>query len=124
MSKSDPESAIFMEDNEQDVNSKIKKAFCPPQQVQDNPCMEYAKHIVLPWNRKLEVKRKEENGGNVTYTTFEQLASAYETGELHPADFKPALARGLNDILQPVRDHFKQDEHAAALLKKVRNMKK
>jgi tyrosyl-tRNA synthetase len=31
MSKSDPNSAIFMEDSEIDVNSKIKKAFCPPQ---------------------------------------------------------------------------------------------
>lgn len=30
MSKSDPNSAIFMEDSEGDVNVKIKKAFCPP----------------------------------------------------------------------------------------------
>ena len=30
MSKSDPSSAIFMEDSEADVNTKIKKAFCPP----------------------------------------------------------------------------------------------
>jgi tyrosyl-tRNA synthetase len=31
MSKSDPHSAIFMEDSEADVNTKIKKAYCPPQ---------------------------------------------------------------------------------------------
>lgn len=30
MSKSDPNSAIFMEDSEAEVNTKIKKAFCPP----------------------------------------------------------------------------------------------
>ena len=35
MSKSDPESAIFMEDSEQEVNTKIKKAFCPPNQVRE-----------------------------------------------------------------------------------------
>ncbi len=29
MSKSDPESAIFMEDTEADIKNKIKKAFCP-----------------------------------------------------------------------------------------------
>ncbi len=29
MSKSDPDSAIFMEDSVEDVNRKIKKAFCP-----------------------------------------------------------------------------------------------
>ncbi len=31
MSKSDPNSAIFMEDTEQEVKTKIKRAFCPPQ---------------------------------------------------------------------------------------------
>ncbi len=31
MSKSDPNSAIFMEDSEQEVKTKIKKAYCPPQ---------------------------------------------------------------------------------------------
>jgi hypothetical protein len=31
MSKSDPNSAIFMEDSEAEVNVKIKKAYCPPQ---------------------------------------------------------------------------------------------
>lgn len=30
MSKSHPDSAIFMEDTEEDVNRKMKKAFCPP----------------------------------------------------------------------------------------------
>ena len=33
MSKSDPESAIFMEDSAEDVKKKIKKAFCPPEVV-------------------------------------------------------------------------------------------
>jgi tyrosyl-tRNA synthetase len=31
MSKSDPDSAIFMEDAAEDVRRKIKKAYCPPQ---------------------------------------------------------------------------------------------
>lgn len=30
MSKSDPASAIFMEDSAAEVKTKIKKAFCPP----------------------------------------------------------------------------------------------
>jgi tyrosyl-tRNA synthetase len=30
MSKSDPNSAIFMEDSEAEVRTKIKKAYCPP----------------------------------------------------------------------------------------------
>ena len=31
MSKSDPNSAIFMEDSDAEVSTKIKKAYCPPQ---------------------------------------------------------------------------------------------
>ena len=37
MSKSDPDSAIFMEDTIEDVNRKIRKAFCPEKIVKDNP---------------------------------------------------------------------------------------
>ena len=54
MSKSDPNSAIFMEDSAEDVVKKIKKAFCPPQEIYNkegeimNPIIDYAKHIVLP----------------------------------------------------------------------------
>lgn len=65
MSKSDPDSAIFMEDSAADVKSKIKKAFCPPGVVENNPCIEYVRAIVLPWHGKLEITRSEENGGNV-----------------------------------------------------------
>lgn len=64
MSKSDPSSAIFMEDSEQDVNTKIKKAFCPPLVVKGNPCLAYIEKIVFPWFGQFTVQRKEENGGN------------------------------------------------------------
>ena len=47
MSKSDPESAIFMEDTEQDVKNKIKKAFCPLGIVNGNPIMDYVKNIIF-----------------------------------------------------------------------------
>ena len=37
MSKSDPNSAIFMEDSAAEVKTKIKKAFCPPEQARLQP---------------------------------------------------------------------------------------
>lgn len=64
MSKSDPESAIFMEDSEAEVKTKIKKAFCPPCQVDRNPCIAYIRHIILPWCGSFSVKRPEDNGGD------------------------------------------------------------
>nr|CAB3479974.1 unnamed protein product [Digitaria exilis] len=120
MSKSDPTSAIFMEDDEAQVNVKIKQAFCPPKIVEGNPCLEYIKYIVFPWFGKFDVIRKESNGGNKTFLTMDELISDYESGALHPADVKPALAKAINEILQPVRDHFNNNSEAKVLLNTVK----
>ena len=63
MSKSDPNSAIFMEDTPQEVNSKIKKAFCAPQVVEGNPCLAYVKLIIIPYFGHFQLTRSEANGG-------------------------------------------------------------
>merc|ERR1712113_1109857 len=48
MSKSNADSAIFMEDERNDVARKIKKAYCPIKSNVDNPCLDYTKHIIFP----------------------------------------------------------------------------
>ncbi|KDD75145.1 class I (W and Y) tRNA synthetase [Helicosporidium sp. ATCC 50920] len=123
MSKSDPNSAIFMEDSEQEVKTKIKKAFCPPQVIEGNPCLAYIQNIVLPWCKRLVIERDEAHGGPRTYTEFHEITEDYASGALHPSDLKPALAKAINEILQPVRDHFVNDPDAAALLKAVKSFK-
>ncbi|KAB2028758.1 hypothetical protein ERO13_D05G115700v2 [Gossypium hirsutum] len=121
MSKSDPSSSIFMEDEEAEVNVKIKKAYCPPKIVEGNPCLEYIKYIIFPWFNEFRVERNADNGGDKTYKDFEELVSDYESGGLHPGDLKPALSKALNKILQPVRDHFNKDAKAKDLLKRVKS---
>ncbi|KAF3448570.1 hypothetical protein FNV43_RR09283 [Rhamnella rubrinervis] len=120
MSKSDPSSSILMEDDEAEVNLKIKKAYCPPKEVEGNPCLEYIKHLILPWFKEFTVVRSADNGGDRTYNSFEELIAEYESGELHPADLKPALSKALNKILEPVREHFRNDSNAKDLLKRVK----
>ena len=46
------------------MNVKIKKAYCPPKIVEGNPCLEYIKYIIFPWDKKFVVERSEANGGN------------------------------------------------------------
>ncbi|CAA3027020.1 tyrosine--tRNA ligase 1, cytoplasmic [Olea europaea subsp. europaea] len=75
MSKSDPSSSMYMEDEEAKVNVKIKKAFCPPKVVEKNPCLVYLKYIIFPWFNEFEVE---------TFKSFEELSSEYESRELHP----------------------------------------
>jgi tyrosyl-tRNA synthetase len=47
----------------------------------------------------------------------------FRAERLHPSDLKPALNKALNVLIQPVRDHFKQNPAAAALLKRVQQFK-
>lgn len=65
MSKGDPESAIFMEDSITDVNSKIKKAYCPVGIIKGNPIMDYVKNIIFGARSTFTVARKKENGGDL-----------------------------------------------------------
>ncbi|PON97515.1 Tyrosine-tRNA ligase, archaeal/eukaryotic-type [Trema orientale] len=120
MSKSDPSSSIYMEDDEAEVNLKIKKAYCPPNIVEGNPCLEYIQYLVLPWFKEFSVERSAANGGDKIFKSFEELVADYESGNLHPADLKPALAKALNKILEPVQEHFKTDSNAKELLKRVK----
>eukprot|EP01053_Blabericola_migrator_P005900 Blabericola_migrator_1__5899@NODE_2987_length_2139_cov_171_028475_g1868_i0_p1_GENE_NODE_2987_length_2139_cov_171_028475_g1868_i0NODE_2987_length_2139_cov_171_028475_g1868_i0_p1_ORF_typecomplete_len254_score56_95tRNAsynt_1b/PF00579_25/5_9e51_NODE_2987_length_2139_cov_171_028475_g1868_i012211982 len=123
MSKSDPDSAIFMEDSPEDVRRKIKKAFCPPGVVDGNPIMAYLERIVFGMRDKFEVKRSEKNGGDITFNSMEAVKEAFTSGALHPADLKVGLAEALNQLIQPVRDHFVNDPEAKKLLAEIRSFK-
>ncbi|XP_015694466.1 tyrosine--tRNA ligase 1, cytoplasmic-like isoform X2 [Oryza brachyantha] len=115
-----PAWAIFMEDDEENICYKIEKAFCPPKLAEGNSCLEYIKHIILPWFGKFEVVQKKENGGKKIFLSMEEFTADYESGTLHPVDVKLALEKSLNKILQPVRDHFGRNGEAKDLMKAIR----
>lgn len=102
MSKSDPESAIFMEDTEADVNRKIKNAFCPPKQVHENPVFDYIQYIVFGFSDKFHVDRLEKWGGPKTYNSFQELVDDYMEDKMAADDIKKALSKELNRLIQPV----------------------
>jgi len=122
MSKSDPDSAIFMEDTADDVNKKIKKAYCPPGVLENNPILDYTKYIIFPQINfaGFSVSRAPENGGEKIYLKIEDLIEDFKSGQLHPADLKPAVARALNNMLEPVRNHFLINPEAKKLLEQVK----
>uniref|UniRef100_A0A0E0EG54 Uncharacterized protein n=1 Tax=Oryza meridionalis TaxID=40149 RepID=A0A0E0EG54_9ORYZ len=114
-----PAWAIFMEDDKEDICFKMEKAFCPPKLAEGNPCLEYIKYIILPWFGMFEVVQKKGNGGKKTFLSMEELTADYESGALHPADVKLALEKSLNEILQPVRDHFGRNGEAKDLVEAI-----
>ena len=91
MSKSNPDSAIFMLDTKADIKRKINKAWCPQKQVAENPVLEYCKYIIFEKFPVFEVQRPEKYGGNVAYQSYEELAAAFEQGTLSPVDLKIAV---------------------------------
>jgi len=115
MSKSNPDSAIFMLDSPKDVQRKINKAYCPPEQASDNPILEYCKYIIFELVDKFYIERPEKYGGDVKYNSYEELENAYAKGELNPPDLKPAVAKYVNQFIGPVRKHFETNEKAKKL---------
>ena len=104
MSKSDPDSAIFMEDTEADLKRKIKKAFCPEKVVKGNPIIDYVKHIIFGYFGKISITFQ--GGETKEYTDYEAFEADFTSGAIHPGDLKPAVAAAINQIIEPVRQHF------------------
>lgn len=112
-----------MEDDANEVKKKIKAAYCPEGVVEGNPVLQYIKYVAFELFPEIEIKRKEEWGGNVTYRNYEDLEKDFADLKLHPGDIKVALIEYLNRILQPVRDHFVNDPEARKLLELIRSYK-
>lgn len=112
MSKSKPKSAVFIHDTPDEIRGKMRKAFCPPPAdgIEFNPVLDWAEHLIYRNGQTLFVARTPENGGNLTFERYEDLAAAYSEGSLHPMDLKNAMSESLIALLEPVRQHF--EDHA------------
>jgi len=115
MSKSDPDSAIFMLDSLVDIKRKINKAYCPPKVIEENPVLEYCKYIIFEKIDKFFVERPDKYGGNVEYTSYMDLEKDYNSGKLNPPDLKPAVIKYLDELISPVREHFNTNVKAKEL---------
>ncbi|MEE8565514.1 MAG: tyrosine--tRNA ligase [Candidatus Thermoplasmatota archaeon] len=107
MSKSKPDSMISIHDSPEDVKNKIKKAFCPEKQNIGNPILEICRYIIFPELKEnvFIIKRPEKYGGNLEFSTFEELESKYIQG-LHPLDLKNSTIHYINNIIEPIRSYF------------------
>ncbi len=121
MSKSKPDTAIFMTDSEDDVKRKISKAYCPEKIVKENPILEYCKYIIFEKNESLQIKRPEKFGGDISMENYSELEKIYSEGKLHPADLKAAVATAINELLEPVRKHFSTNAKAKKLAEQVKS---
>ena len=107
MSKSKPESCIYIHDSEEEIKKKIGKAYCPEKVVEGNPVIELCEYVLFRDEKStLKVARPTKFGGNVEFGSILELKKTYSEGALHPMDLKNAVAHGLADLLKPSRDYF------------------
>ncbi len=124
MSKSNPDTAIFMTDATQEINRKIKKAWCPLGEVADNPILEYCKYIIFEKFDEMVIDRSEKFGGNLSFSNYEDLEKAFVNQELHPSDLKKGVAKYIDELVKPVREHFQNDPKAKELAEFVKKAMK
>ncbi|KPV47640.1 tyrosyl-tRNA synthetase [Acidiplasma aeolicum] len=109
MSKSDPDSAIFITDSDEDIKRKIKHAYCPVGVTENNPVIDILKYVVFPYyQERLTINRPESKGGPVE-VDFHELINLYENQKIHPVDLKNAAAESIINIIGPVREKIEGD---------------
>ncbi|MAG38560.1 tyrosine--tRNA ligase [Candidatus Woesearchaeota archaeon] len=119
MSKSKPNSAIFMTDSKDEIVKKINKAFCLEKQLFENPILEYNKYLIFEKNKSIKIERPKKFGGDLEIGSYEELEKIYSKGELHPMDLKKTTAHYIDLLVEPVRKHFEKNSKARKLKEEV-----
>ncbi|CUR52842.1 Tyrosine--tRNA ligase [Nitrosotalea devaniterrae] len=119
MSKSKSSSGIFVHDTDEEINSKFKKAWCPEGIVDKNPVLEISKHIVFHEFNEFVVERPAKFGGNVTYTSYQDLEADFAQKKLHPSDLKATVSKYVTDIIRPIREKIVLTEELSEAIKKT-----
>ncbi|HVZ62166.1 MAG TPA: tyrosine--tRNA ligase [Candidatus Nitrosotalea sp.] len=119
MSKSKSASGIFIHDTDEEINSKFKKAWCPEGIVDKNPVLEISKHIIFHEFKEFSVERPDKFGGNVTYTSYQDLETDFAQKKLHPSDLKATVSKYVTDIIRPIREKIVLTEELSEAIKKT-----
>jgi tyrosyl-tRNA synthetase len=119
MSKSAPQTCIFVHDMPDDIKAKVKAAYCPPKQVERNPVFELVNYVIFAEKEQLDITRPPKYGGPESYESYEETAKAYSKGKLHPLDLKNGVAEALIEILKPAREHFRRHPQTLEKMREI-----
>jgi len=117
MSKSDPNSTIFIHDDDAVIKSKINKAWCEEGNIENNPLLEILKEIIFREYKEVPVERPEKFGGNVSYYEYSQLESDFANKKLHPTDLKQTVSRLLTPKISKIRGKLALDNDITDIIK-------
>jgi len=118
MSKSDPNSGIFIHNTDEEIKKKISKAWCEEANIQNNPLLEIAKTVIFHEFNEMKVERPEKFGGNVSYSNYSQLETDFVEKKLHPGDLKQTVGNYLVKIISPIRKKLNLSDELSETIKK------
>eukprot|EP01061_Rhynchopus_euleeides_P042965 TRINITY_DN74960_c0_g1_i1.p2 TRINITY_DN74960_c0_g1~~TRINITY_DN74960_c0_g1_i1.p2 ORF type:complete len:638 (+),score=340.71 TRINITY_DN74960_c0_g1_i1:291-2204(+) len=118
MSKSDPNSAIFMEDSEEDVKQKLNGAWFPiDDKIAKNPVLDLIDSIVYTEATSVFT------AGGKAFKTRADLEEGLKSSAVSAQEVRDAAAEFVNAKLAPVRKHFQEDDRARGILSLVKKYK-
>ena len=109
MSKSDPNSGVFIHNTDEEIRKKMNKAWCEEADTQNNPLLDIARTVIFHEFGEMNVERPEKFGGNVSYHDYGQLEADFAEKRLHPGDLKQTVGDYLVRIISPIRDKIGLD---------------
>lgn len=114
MSSSEEDSKIDLLDSPEAVTKKIRKAVAAPQVVEENGLLAFVEYVLLPaagllhGQPKFTVERERDGLEPLVYTTIAKMHEDYKNDTLTPQLLKPAVAKALNELLEPVRKAYEE----------------
>jgi len=118
MSKSDPNSGIFIHDTDNEIKKKISKAWCEEGNIQNNPLLEITRTVIFHDFDEMEIERPEKFGGNISYSNYNQLETDFAEKKLHPGDLKQTVGDYLVKVISPIREKLNLSEEIHDAIKK------
>lgn len=129
MSKSDANSCIYIDDSDEEIDKKIKTAYCPPatsiNAISKNPILNYLKCVIFPIKLEKEEKIIVENRDKEIrkYDNYELLEKDYISRIIAPIDIKNCLKKYLKELIGPIRKSLEKKE-IKGMLEEIRNFEK
>jgi len=109
MSKSDPDSAIFMDDTKEEIFRKLRGAFCNDDYI-DNPVYDYIRYILLRWYGTVELCGKQ-------YSHYSEVEKDWK--DFDKRQLKEDVSVLVDGIVNNVRKHFDSSDELRQLKERV-----
>jgi tyrosyl-tRNA synthetase len=115
MSKSKPDSALFVHDSKDIIDKKLKKAYCPNNDISKskdenlaimntNPLLNWCEKMLFPANLSLTISKLESTGKPKVYNNYQELQDDYLNNEIFPTTLKNAISDSLSIWFEPIRE--------------------